>query len=76
MSERRRLKVRVTTGTRSESIREVDGVLVVGVREKPERGEANERVRALIARFFHVAPQKVLLVNGHTRKNKIFEMVQ
>lgn len=69
------LKVRVTPGARESAIGEWrDGVLRVKVREKAEKGHANEAVARLLAKALGVTPSAVMLVRGATSREKSFEV--
>ncbi|MEK7134014.1 MAG: DUF167 family protein [Patescibacteria group bacterium] len=70
------LKVSVQAGARRESVALKDkNSFIVGVREKAERNAANERVRFLIARYFHVPASSVRIRTGHHSKNKKITVV-
>lgn len=70
-----RVRVAVSSSARREHFEEVGpNVFVVFVREKPERNEANERVRLLLARHFHVLTKSVHIISGRQRKKKTFEI--
>ena len=74
-----RVRVRVTVkpSARRERIEEVrPGVFGVSVREKPERGEANERVRVLLSLHFHVPLSAVRFVSGARGKHKTFDVIK
>jgi uncharacterized protein (TIGR00251 family) len=47
-----------------------DGTLKVKVAAAPERGRANEELRATLARFFGVALRDVEIVSGETSQRK------
>lgn len=67
------IKVRVTTNAHAERVvRKGDDLYVVSVKEKAERGGANERVLQLLKREY---PGKaVRLVSGHHKPAKIVEV--
>ena len=71
-----RVRVRVTTGAREETL-DKTGNLTFGivVKEKAERGLANKRVRTLLARHFGVPIESVQITAGHHRKNKTLKVV-
>jgi uncharacterized protein YggU (UPF0235/DUF167 family) len=70
-----RITVRVTPGARESSIGEWrDGVLRVKVREKADKGLANEAVRRLLAKALGVPPSAVALVRGAASREKAFEI--
>lgn len=70
-----KIRVNVTPGSRRErvSVRAPD-VLDMSVREEAERGEANERVRQLVALHYKVAIPAVRLVTGHKSPRKTFSV--
>jgi uncharacterized protein YggU (UPF0235/DUF167 family) len=71
------VKVRVKTGARTESLQAVaPDRFVLAVKEKPERNLANRRVVALIAAHFHVAENRVRIVNGHHAPSKLLLIQQ
>ncbi len=65
------IKVKVQTGARAESVQRLapDSYRVT-VREKPVENRANERVIAVMARYFKVDPGSIRMVSGHTRGAK------
>ncbi|MEK7093281.1 MAG: DUF167 domain-containing protein [Patescibacteria group bacterium] len=66
------IKVRVKTGAKNESIRELpDGRFEISVREKPEANMANNRVAELVAEHLGVSAKKVRIVKGHHHPSKI-----
>ena len=66
------IKVRVKTGAKNESIREVsEGKFEMSVREKPESNMANERVVELVALHLGVPVKKIRIVKGHHNQSKI-----
>ena len=70
-----RITVRVTPGAREPAIGEWrDGVLRVKVREKAEKGRANEAVARLLAKALGVPPSAVTLVRGATSREKALEV--
>jgi len=68
------VRVRVTAGARREKIEKTKDGFVIAVREKAERNEANERVRAILAREFGVPPKAVRLERGARSPGKIFRI--
>jgi len=69
-----RIRVKVIPKSKSPSITEEYGEMVVRVRSSPERGKANEEAIKIIAKHFGVSPSKVRLVHGTTSRNKVFEI--
>ena len=71
------LRVKVKVGARKERLAELkSGKFEIDVKEKAEQNAANERVRTLIARHFHVASGNVRIVAGHHRPNKTFRVIK
>jgi uncharacterized protein YggU (UPF0235/DUF167 family) len=69
------LKVRVTPGARETAINGwQDGILRLRVREKAEKGRANDAVARLLAAALGVAPSAVRLTRGATSREKLFEV--
>ncbi len=67
------IKVRVKAGARKERVvAKADDTYIIEVREKPERGEANKRVRELLAEALHAQEAHVRLVKGSTSPSKIY----
>lgn len=64
-------RVKVVTRSRDESVLPAkDGRLVVSVSAPREEGRANERVRELLAEYFHVPFEAVSIRHGHTSATK------
>lgn len=69
------VKVKVSAGARQENVQEtLLGDFKIHVREKAEKGKANERVLELIADYFNVSKSSVSLVSGVTYKEKIIKI--
>jgi len=67
------VRVRVTPGASESAIGDWrEGVLRVKVREKAERGRANEAVGRVLAGALGVPPSSVTLVRGATSREKAF----
>jgi len=71
-----RFAVRVTPGARVEALEIADGRLTAKVRAKPQDGEANVAVRALLAKALGVAPSRLTLLRGATSREKQFALAQ
>ncbi len=69
-----RLAVRVTPGARTESLDIVDGRLVAKVRAKPEGGNANAAVIALVARALGLGASRISLLRGATSREKVLQL--
>jgi uncharacterized protein len=69
------LSVRVTPGARDSAVTGWQGdVLRVRVREKAEKGRANEAVAKLLAKSLGVPASAVTLKRGETSREKLFEI--
>ncbi len=70
------VKVKVAPCAKEEQVVQVaQDALKISVREKPENGQANARVRELVAFYFAVPAGKVHLVKGAHESAKIFEIL-
>lgn len=68
------VRVRVTPGARREKMEKTTDGFAIAVREKAERNEANERVRAILAREFGVPLSAVRMKTGARSPAKTFEI--
>lgn len=69
-----RLALRVTPGARSEGIELGEGCVLVKVRAKPQDGEANAAVLALLARALGKATSRLRLLRGATGRDKLVQL--
>jgi uncharacterized protein YggU (UPF0235/DUF167 family) len=70
------IKVKAFPNSKEESVDKIaDDAFEVKVREKPVHGLANARIRQLLAQYFGIMENKVRLVSGFSRPNKIFEII-
>ena len=72
MKENTYIHVRVTTKARTECILEKNGMYFIQVKEKAERGEANKRVRELLALAQNCKPEELRLVKGGRSPSKTY----
>ena len=70
-----RLRLRVAPGARSSAVvgRHGDG-WKVRVAAAPERGHANDAVVALLAETLTLPKAQVVVVSGHTARDKVVEL--
>ena len=67
--------VRVRAGQKKEGLAAAaKDRLQIAVKEPAEQNLANRRVAVLVARHYHVAPNKVRLISGHRSPSKIFSV--
>lgn len=65
--------VKVKVGSKKEKIKEkTPGHFEIDVCQKAERGEANKRILEILSSHFKT--KKIMLVNGHRKPSKIFEI--
>ena len=65
------IEVHVQPGARRAGITGVhDSALKIAVREKAQRGTANDAVRSLIARILGVSPSSVVVTSGQRSRRK------
>lgn len=69
-----RLAVRVTPGARSESLGIECGRLLAKVRAKPQEGQANAAVIALVASALGIGASRVELLRGATSREKLLRV--
>lgn len=67
------IRLRVTPGARSESIKLESGHVAVKVRARPEHGAANTATEKLMARALGVATSRCLIVRDATFGEKMLE---
>lgn len=70
------VKVRVRPGARREKVEKTAQGFSIAVREKAERNEANERVRAILAREYGVPVSAVRMKTGAHSPVKSFSITQ
>jgi uncharacterized protein YggU (UPF0235/DUF167 family) len=66
-----RLALRVTPGSRTESMEIAEGRLLVKVRAKPQDGAANAAVLSLLAQALGVAASRLQMLRGATARDKL-----
>lgn len=66
------VKVRVIPDSRREKVDKTSSGLIVTVREEAQGNQANDRVRAIVAREHRVPLSAVRLMKGHRSPSKIF----
>lgn len=71
------IKVKCHPKSKKELINKKDAdSFEVFVKEKAERGEANERVLEILASYFKISRKKIRLMRGAKTPNKIFEIYE
>ena len=69
-----RLALHATPGARVESLVIEDGRLIAKVRAKPQDGEANVAIIALLAQALDCAPSHITMLRGATSREKLFRL--
>ena len=69
-----RLALRVTPGARSEGIELGEGRVLGKVRAKPQDGEANTAVLALLAAALGLAASRLEMLRGATSRDKLVKL--
>lgn len=70
------IKAKVFAGSKKSAvIRKSEDTLEVRVKEEAERGLANKAVAFALASYFKISPERVRLIKGAKKRNKIFEIV-
>ena len=67
--------VKAKPNSKEEKVEKIDDQnFVVSVKEPPEKGKANEKIRELLAQLLKIPKSKISLVSGETYKEKVFEV--
>lgn len=70
-----KIKVRVKPGANNIAIeKETDGTYVVKVKERAQKGKANQAVVETIAEHFGVPRSSVAIIQGLTSRNKLIQI--
>ena len=73
----REIRIKVKTNSKRETVTALpDGRFEVAVQAKPEGGLANDRVRELLAEYFHVSLEHVRIVRGSTTPTKTVKITE
>jgi uncharacterized protein len=70
-----KINVKAKPNAREEKVEKVDeNNYTVSVKEKPEKGKANDAIRNALAVYFKIASARVKIVGGYSSRNKIVEI--
>ena len=76
MSDQRYLHVRAKAGAKKEMVEQRGSTSwTIHVRDKPERGAANERIKEILAEYTGVRREELRLVKGATSPSKLFVVI-
>jgi len=71
-----RINVKAKPNAREEKVEKIDeNNFVVSVKEKPEKGKANDAIKNALAVYFKIASARVKIVAGYSSRNKIIEVI-
>lgn len=71
------IKVKVKAESKNEQILKLsEDSFSVKVKEKADRGLANQKVKEILALYFKVSAGKIKLVKGGKKPGKIFEILK
>jgi len=71
-----KINIKAKPNAREEKVERIDNDnFIVSVREKPEKGKANDAIRNALAVYFKVASARVKIVSGYSSRNKIVEII-
>ena len=70
-----RLALRVTPGSRTESMENAEVRMLVKVRARPQGGAANAAVLALLAEALGVATSRLRMLRGATGREKLVQLL-
>ena len=70
-----KISVKVKPNAKQEKIEKTgERDFLVWVKEKPQEGKANQAVIRVLAKYFGVPKSEVILLNGQTSREKVFEV--
>jgi uncharacterized protein (TIGR00251 family) len=71
-----KLLVKVIAGSRKEEVvQNENGNLTIYLKKRPYKGEANEELIKVLAKYFKVPKSSVSIKTGQRNKNKIIEII-
>ncbi|MDH7476422.1 MAG: DUF167 domain-containing protein [Microgenomates group bacterium] len=69
------IKVKVYPQAKKEAIiLKSTNSYIIKVKEKAEKGKANQKVKKILSSYFKVDLGKIILLKGGKKQNKIFEI--
>ncbi len=75
MCKKQYIHVRAKTKAKRETIEMKKEKFFISVKEKAERGEANKKIKLLLARKMHCNLKRLRLVKGATSTSKTYLLV-
>ncbi len=70
------IRVRVKPNSKREGVKRLTDVFYeVRVKEKPQKGKANQRLIDLLSEYFKVPKERVRIISGKTSRMKVVEVL-
>jgi len=70
------IRVKVFPGSKKEDIiKKSEDKFDLKIKEKPVEGRANQRVIEILASYFKIPLNKIRLIRGYEKRNKILEIL-
>jgi len=70
------INVKAKPNAREEKVEKIDeNNYIVSVKEKPEKGKANDAIKNALAVYFKIASARIKIVGGYSSRNKIIEVI-
>jgi len=70
------IKVKVFPNSKEDKmVKKSDDEFEIKVKEKAEKGKANEKARKILARYLNAPEEKLILIRGAKQRNKIFKLI-
>ncbi len=71
-----KVSVKVKAGAKEDKVDRIDEQnLRISVKAQAKEGKANQAVIALLSRYFDIPKSRIMILKGHTSKNKILELL-
>jgi hypothetical protein len=61
---------------KEEVLKKKEDAFDVKVKEKPLRGMANRALISLLSSYFNIPPNKIRIIKGFRKRNKIIEIIK
>ena len=71
-----RIKVRVTPNAKTEEIVKKDDRLLMNVKEPPREGKANKAVMRLLADYYNISQDCIVISSGSKSRDKVIEVFE
>ena len=68
------IQVKVNTSAKAPSIKQVGEILEVRFKAVREKGQANKKLIALMAKHFNVSKSQITILRGHTSTHKLIQI--